>query len=581
MSEPALFYPKLISCLKEYSLRHLIKDVQAGVVVGIVAIPLAIAFAIASGVKPEQGLITAVVAGFIISALGGSRVQIGGPTGAFVVILYGILGKYGFDGLTIATIMAGIMLVIMGVVRMGSLIKYIPTPLVVGFTSGIAVVIFSSQMRDFFGLDIDKVPAPFVEKWVVYFNHLDSINFWAVAIAIATILIIQIIMRFWKQLPGAFVALIITTLLVALFKIPVETIGSRFGEVSGHIGWPTFPSLSLEKITHLMVPAFTIAFLAAIESLLSAVVADGMIGGRHRSNTELIAQGIANIITPLLGGVAATGAIARTATNIRMGGRTPVAGIVHALFLLCIMLFAGQWVKWIPMPTLAGILVVVAYNMSEWREFRHLLKSPKSDISVLLVTFGFTVIFDLSVAIQIGMVLSAFLFMHRMATVSDIRRFRRSVEGDEGAANADYDAYYNRPDSLSNIVCPPNIEIFEAHGAFFYGASDKFERVLHEATDQADCIILRMNNVYALDATGLSLLKRFIQEVRQRNVRFVLTEVHRQCYVAMIQSRFIEYLGRENMFRTLPEALEAIAPSGQMPPFSPDSMSTTHSAAAT
>lgn len=575
MSEPTLFYPKLISCLKGYSFRHFMKDFQAGIVVGIVAIPLAIAFAIASGVKPEQGLITAIFAGFIISALGGSRVQIGGPTGAFVVILYGILGKYGFDGLTIATIMAGIMLVVMGSVRMGSLIKYIPTPLVVGFTSGIAVVIFSSQIRDFLGLSIDEVPAPFIEKWIAYFYHIRSINFWAVGIGGVTIAIILSIMRYFKQLPGAFIALIVTTLAVTLFNIPVDTIGSRFGEVSGFTVIPSFPSVTLEKVTHLLVPAFTIAFLAAIESLLSAVVADGMIGGRHRSNTELIAQGIANIVTPLFGGIAATGAIARTATNIRMGGRTPVAGIVHALFLLFIIFFAGHWVRWIPMPTLAGVLVVVAYNMSEWREFKRLLIAPKSDVSVLLVTFLLTVIFDLSIAIQIGMVLSAFLFMHRMATVSDIRRLRRSVEGSEVDSNAEYDDYYSRPDSLSNVVYPPNIEIFEAHGAFFYGASDKFERVLHEAADQADSIILRMNNVYTLDATGLSLLRRFVQEVQQRNVRFILTEVHKQCYVAMIQSRFIEVLGRDNYFRTLSEALDTIEESRSGYASSVDSASTT------
>ncbi|MBI3765975.1 MAG: sodium-independent anion transporter, partial [Ignavibacteriales bacterium] len=444
--------PKLFTTLQHYSRQQFLSDITAGLIVGVVAIPLAVAFAIASGVSPEKGLFTAVIAGFIISALGGSRVQIGGPTGAFVVIVYGIVQNYGLNGLIVATMMAGVILIVMGVARFGSAIKFIPHPVVVGFTSGIALIILSSQVKDFLGLQMGDVPSDFVEKWIAFAAHVDSMNFYAVSIGMGCILLIVFWQRVIHKIPGSLVALILSTIIVQVFHFPVETIGSRFGDIPSTLPAPTIPSFDFATLKHLIQPATTIALLAGIESLLSAVVADGMIGGKHRSNMELIAQGVANIASPLFGGLPATGAIARTATNIRNGGRTPIAGMIHALALLMIMLFFGRWATLIPLSCLAAILVVVAYNMSEWKVFKALLKSPRSDVVVLLTTFVLTVVFDLTVAIEIGIVLSVFLFMRRMALVTNVDVVTREFQDEEETDD---------PNAIEKRVIPEGVEVYE------------------------------------------------------------------------------------------------------------------------
>jgi SulP family sulfate permease len=423
-----LLVPKSVTALKSYSRSQFTSDLAAGVIVGVVALPLAIAFAIASGVTPDRGLYTAIVAGFLISALGGSRVQIGGPTGAFVVIVYGIVQKFGVDGLVVATIMAGVILIVLGVARLGAAIKFIPHPVVVGFTSGIAIIILSSQVKDFLGLRMGAVPAEFIPKWRAFAANSGSVNAYAIALSLAALAIMGVWPRVSRRIPGPFVALIVTTVAANLLGLPVETIGTRFGAISAGLPHPSIPHVTLSQVTALVGPAFTIALLAAVESLLSAVVSDGMIGGRHRSNMELVAQGIANIAAPIFGGMPATGAIARTATNVKNGGRTPVAGMVHALTLLLITLFFGRWAGTIPLATLAAILVVVAYHMSEWRTFRSELTAPKSDVVVLLTTFALTVLVDLTVAIEVGMVLAAFLFMRRMAEVTNVSIVTRELD---------------------------------------------------------------------------------------------------------------------------------------------------------
>src|SRR5215204_2393408 len=421
-----MFKPKLFDILPAYSKDQFARDLLAGLIVGIVALPLAIAFAIASGVSPEKGLYTAIIAGFIISALGGSRVQIGGPTGAFIVIVYGIVQTHGINGLIIATFIAGMMLIIMGFARLGTIIKFIPHPLIVGFTSGIALIIFSSQIKDFFGLNMGTVPVDFIEKWKSYAANVSSINLYALAMALGTILIIIVWPMVTRKIPGSLIAILLTTAVAHLFHFPVETIGSRFGNIPSAFPTLSVPELDFQTVKNLIQPAFTIALLCAIESLLSAVVADGMIGGNHKSNMELVAQGTANIFSSIFGGIPATGAIARTATNIKNGGRTPVAGIIHAVTLLLIMLFFGRWAALIPMATLGAILLVVSYHMSEWRVFRSELRgAPRSDVVVMLTTFVLTVAIDLTVAIQVGMVLAAFLFMKRMAEVTNVSAITR------------------------------------------------------------------------------------------------------------------------------------------------------------
>jgi SulP family sulfate permease len=539
--------PQLLSSIKEYNKNLFISDLTSGLIVGIVALPLAIAFAIASGVSPEKGIITAIIAGFIISALGGSKVQIGGPTGAFVVIVYSIVENYGLNGLFISTIMAGVILVIMGLARFGSVIKFIPHPVVVGFTSGIALIIFTSQLKDFLGLNIANLPADFTEKINVYSEYINTINPYSVLIAGGSLLI----MIFWPKvshkIPGSIVALLLATVIVTIFNLPVETIGSRFGEIASTFPEPDTFEINLSIIRNLIQPATTIAILAAIESLLSAVVADGMIGGKHRSNMELVAQGAANIITPFFGGIPATGAIARTATNIKNGGRTPIAGIIHALVLLLIMLFFGQWAKLIPMAALAAILVVVAYNMSEWRTFRSLLKSPKSDVAVLLTTFGLTVIIDLTVAIEIGMVLAVFLFMRRMAMVTNVGVITRELT-DEEETVVD-------PMAIDKKNVPEGVEVFEINGPFFFGAVEKFKEAAEIIENPPKVRIIRMRNVPAIDSTGLHVLEEVLRDSRKEGTEVIFSGVHAQPLMAFDNSGLLKKIGEKNVHANIDEAL--------------------------
>jgi len=540
--------PKLVTTLTGYTREQFFSDVVAGVIVGIVALPLAIAFAIASGVSPERGLFTAIVAGFLISALGGSRVQIGGPTGAFVVIVYAVVQRHGVDGLAAATLLAGVMLVGFGLARLGGAIKFIPYPVTIGFTSGIALIIFSSQVKDFLGLRMGTVPAGFVEKWQAFGAHFDSINPWATVISVIALAIIVAWPRLELRIPSPFVALIVTTALVQLLHLPVETIGSRFGAINAALPAPRLPPLTLHQLPALIGPAFTIALLGAIESLLSAVVADGMIGGRHRSNMELVAQGVANIASPLFGGIPATGAIARTATNVRNGGRTPVAGMVHAVTLLLITLFFGRWAGLIPMATLAAILVVVAYGMSEWRTFRAEFRAPKSDIAVLLATFLLTVLVDLTTAIEVGMVLAAFLFMRRMAEVTNISAITHELRDP-------VDDFERDPNAVRRRAVPPGVEVYEITGPFFFGAAETLRDRLGRIATRPKVLILRMRHVLAIDSTGLHALRKLVEGSRRAGSLVILSDVHAQPVVALERSGMYEALGEENIHGNIDDAL--------------------------
>ena len=548
MKQRDTFVPKLFSTLQSYDRVQLTNDVIAGVIVGVVALPLAIAFAIASGVTPDRGLWTAIVADFLISALGGSRVQIGGPTGAFVVIVYAIVQKYGIDGLTVATLMAGVILVAMGLAKFGSAIKFIPHPLVIGFTSAIAVIIFSGEVKDFLGLHMGAVPAPFLARWAAYAAAITTISPDALGVALVSLAIILFWPRVSRRVPGPFVALIVTTVGAALLHLPVETIGSRFGEIAAAVPHPRFPHLTLEQVTSLVGPAFTIALLAAVESLLSAVVADGMIGGRHRSNMELVAQGIANIASPLFGGIPATGAIARTATNVKNGGRTPVAGMIHALTLLIITVAAGRWAAYIPMATLAAILVVVAYHMSEWRTFLAELRSPKSDVAVLLTTFLLTVLVDLTVAIGVGMVLAAFLFIRRMASVTNVSVITREIR--EGLAADDA-----TEELMDRRAVPAGVEVYEINGPFFFGAAQSFKDAVSQVAGNPKVLILRMRNVPAMDSSGVHALLDVIRRARKSGTAVVLAGVHMQPLVALTDSDAVVEIGSENLAGNLDLAL--------------------------
>jgi SulP family sulfate permease len=539
--------PKLVTTLRTYDRKQLTGDVIAGIIVGIVALPLCIAFAVASGVTPERGLVTAIVAGFLISALGGSRVQIGGPTGAFVVIVYGIVQQHGVDGLLIATLMAGVILIGLGLSGLGSAIKFIPHPVVTGFTSGIALIIFSSQVKDLLGLEMGEVPAEFFAKWRAFAANATTFNPQAIAVAALALAIILLWPRVSRRVPGPFVALIATTALVALTGLDVETLGARFGEISSSLPAPSLPRLEPGVFTALVGPAFTIALLAGIESLLSAVVADGMIGGRHRSNMELVAQGVANIASPLFGGIPATGAIARTATNVKNGGRTPVAGIVHAVTLLLITLFFGRLVSYIPFAALAAILVVVAYHMSEWRAFRAELTAPKSDVVVMLVTFGLTVAVDLTVAIQVGMVLAAFLFMKRMSEVTNIQVITREFRDDE-ADDSD-------PNATARRDIPDGVAVFEINGPFFFGAAETFRDHVESVLGRPKVLILRMRNVPAIDSTGLHALRELVRRSRRDRTRVILADVHAQPLFALVRSDLIDEIGEEYLFANLDDAL--------------------------
>ncbi len=520
-----LFNPKLVSVLKQgYSKHQFSKDVFAGIIVGIVALPLAIAFAVASGVSPEKGLVTAIIAGLIISVLGGSRVQIGGPTGAFIVIVFGIVQTYGLDGLMISTMLAGVFLIAFGLLRLGSLLKFIPHPLVVGFTSGIALVIFTTQIKDALGLEIANLPADFIPKWGSYFSEISSINPYAVGISLATILITIFSGKVTKKIPGSFIAIIVITALVQLLKLPVTTIETVFGEIPKTIQ-VDFPGIEWSNLANYIAPALTIALLGGIESLLSAVVADGMIGGNHRSNTELIAQGVANVVTPIFGGIPATGAIARTATNVKNGGRTPVAGVIHAITLLLIMLFFGQWAKLIPMSCLAGILIVVAYNMSEWRSFVSILKGSGFDILILLVTFFLTVLVDLTYAIQIGIALSALLFMKRMADVSH-----------QTELEVDSDILENYND------LPKGVGIYEISGPFFFASAKQYCSTLKSIGQKSKVLIIRMRHVPFIDSTGLHNLEAVIEDLHHSKTTVILSGVRPEVMKELKKNKLVDLL---------------------------------------
>lgn len=538
--------PKLFSTLQGYTRRQFAADAMAGVIVGVVALPLAIAFAIASGVPPERGVYTAVIGGLLVSVLGGSRVQIGGPTGAFIVIVYGIVQRYGFEGLQVATLMAGAILILMGVARFGFAIKFIPYPVVVGFTSGIALIIFSAQIKDLLGLSIGAVPPDFLGKWVVYSRHLGQANPYAIAVGLGSLALILGWRRVSRRVPGPLVALLAVTAITQWWGLPVETIGSRFGAMPPVHLVPSMPPVSIELIRTLLPSALTIALLAGIEALLSAVVADGMIGGKHRSNMELVAQGAANICSPLFGGIPVTGAIARTATNVHHGGRTPVAGIVHALTLLAILVGLGRWAALIPLPCLAAILVVVAYTMSEWRSFAALLKSPRSDVVVLLTTFGLTVLVDLTAAIQVGMVLAAFLFMHRMAQVANIEAVTRDVGDEEEVKD---------PNSIATRQVPPGVEVYEINGPLFFGASYKFKEALAAISAAPKAIIVRMRHVLAIDATGLQALKEQAAFAARQGTAFILSDVHAQPLIAMERAGLLRVIGEDRVFGNIDDAL--------------------------
>lgn len=526
--------------------RHqLIKDIIAGTVVGIVALPLAVAFAIASGVSPEKGLVTAVVAGFLISLIGGSRVQIGGPTGAFIIIVYGVVEKHGVDGLTVATLIGGCLIILMGLARLGSLLKFVPLPLIVGFTSGIAVIIFSSQVKDFLGLPLETVPASFIGKWSAYFQSLQYTNFYAVAVAVATVLISVHFHRVTRKVPGPFVALIVATLAVYVFQLPVDTIGSRFGSIPSSIPLPSIPAINLAMIEDLIQPAIAIALLGSIESLLSAVVADGMIGGNHRSNAELIGQGVANIASSLFGGIPATGAIARTATNVKNGGRTPIAGMTHAIVLLLIMLLFAPLAKLIPLACLAGILVVVAYHMSEWRNFLELLNSNRMDVMILVTTFVLTVVFDLIVAIEVGLVLSSFMIMKRMSDTL-------TVQTGDMIHNGEDEKLFE--EELPEI--PEGVVLYEIQGALFFGAAQKFQDLVRELHAKPKVIILRMRHVPFIDATGTQRVKDIIKHFEGNGVPVILSGVGDGVRRELERSGIYDVLDRRNLLANVTLSLK-------------------------
>ena len=545
-----MLVPKLVTTLRSYTREQFVADAVAGVIVGVVALPLAIAFAIASGVTPDRGLYTAVIAGFLISALGGSRVQIGGPTGAFVVIVYGIVQQYGVDGLLAATLMAGFILLALGLAKLGGAIKFIPFPVVTGFTAAIGALIAIQQLRDALGLRMADPPAELVERITAYVEHAGTANPYAVGITALTLLILAVWPRVSRRLPSPLVALLAGTAVAQLLDLPVETIGTRFGHIPSSLPSPVLPSISFAELRELVGPALAIATLGAIESLLSAVVADGMIGGRHRSNMELVAQGVANIVSPLFGGMPATGAIARTATNIKSGGRTPVAGIIHALTLLLITLFFGRWAELIPLAVLAGIVLVVAYNLSEWRVFVLELHAPKSDALVMLTTFLLTLLVDLTVGIGVGMVLAAFLFMKRMSEVTNISVLRQEFEESGAPAGDDRGAIYRRD-------IPPDVEVYEINGPFFFGAAEKFKQTLGEVSRKPRILVIRMRNVPAIDSTAMHALQDLVRRTRKQGTEVLLSDVHSQPLIALGRSGLLDEIGDDNLFGNIDEALEA------------------------
>lgn len=545
-----MYKPKLISLLDDkesgFSKEQFLKDLIAGIIVAIIALPLSIALGISSGVSPEKGLITAIIAGFIISLLGGSRVQIGGPTGAFVVIVFGIIQNHGVDGLIIATFMAGIILVLFGLLRFGSLIKYIPYPITVGFTSGIAITLLSTQVKDFLGLSITKTPSEFIPKWEAYISHMNTTNLYTLAIGLLALIILIFWPKINKKIPGSLIALIVTTLVVFIFNLPVATIGSQFGKISSNIPIPHIPNLNLNTLKALIGPAFTIALLGGIESLLSAVVSDGMIGDKHNSNAELIAQGLANIGSSLFGGIPATGAIARTAANVKNGGRTPISGIVHSITLLLIMLVFMPLAKFIPLTTLSAILIIVSYNMSEWRTFKAILKAPKSDIAILLTTFFLTVLFDLVIAIGIGMVVSMCLFMRRVATSIEVNELNES----------DCSYKSNIDTDMENLKVGENVLVYDIRGHLFFGAVDTFMNTMKEINDDAKVLVLRMRHTKTLDVTGYKQIKNIALSCKSRNMTLIISELQEQPKKVMRLMGFIDTLGEDHFATNFDEALE-------------------------
>ena len=534
---------KLFSCLKTYDKKTFMSDLMAGIIVGIVALPLAIAFGIASGVTPEKGIITAIVAGLVISLFGGSKVQIGGPTGAFIIIIYGIIQKYGFEGLTIATLMAGFFLVLFGLLRLGTIIKYIPYPIVVGFTSGIAVTIFTTQIKDLFGLTLPSNPSDFIEKWGVYLQNFNTIDPWCALIGVASVVVIAVTPRFSKKIPGSLIAIILMTIVALLLKnfagvLSIETIGDRFS-ISNELPAAQVPDMNWETIKSLVSPAITIAILGAIESLLSATVADGVIGNHHDSNTELVAQGLANIASPLFGGIPATGAIARTMTNINNGGKTPVAGIIHAVVLLLIFLFLMPLAKYIPMACLAGVLVVVSYGMCGWRSFLELMKNPKSDVTVLLITFFLTIIFDLTIAIEVGLIIACLLFMKRMSETTDVKAITEEIDLNQ-------DAEFSTG-NLDHLIIPQGVEVYEINGPYFFGAGNKFEEIMASFGDRPKVRIIRMRKVPFVDSTGIHNLTNLCEMSKKEGIQIVLSGVREKVNGLLEHAGFYHLIGEENI----------------------------------
>ncbi|MDT8717938.1 sulfate permease [Clostridium sp. 19966] len=541
-----MLVPKLVTCLKKYSKDQFIKDFISGIIVAIIALPLSIALAIASGVSPEKGLYTAIIGGFIVSLLGGSRVQIGGPTGAFVVIVYGIIQKHGVEGLIIATIMAGIFLIIMGALKLGSLIKYIPFSITTGFTTGIAVVIFSTQIKDLLGLQMQSVPSDFISKWIAYIKHMNTISMTSVSVSLITLAIIILWPKINKKIPGTFVAIIVVTLLCSLLKLKVDTIGSEFHNLSSAFPKFTIPNVNLKIINELMMPAITIAVLGSVESLLSAVVADGMIKDKHQSNTELIAQGIANIFSGVFGGIPVTGAIARTAANIKNGGRTPVAGMVHAVSLLFIMMIFMPYVRLIPMASLAAILVMVSYNMGDWKAFERILRAPKTDAFIFLITFVLTIVLDLVQAIGIGIVLSSLLFMRKMAQLTDVK-YMEDVSEDEEICEL-----------LNGIENTEDIAVYEINGPFFFGAASKFVSSMSEISMPPKALIIKMEKVPFMDATAYQAFKTLYENCSQYGTNLIIVRLQQQPFDMLKKYGYMDIIGKENFCDDMESALEKL-----------------------
>ena len=546
------FQPKLFSILKNYSKEKFSADLMAGIIVGIVALPLAIAFGIASGVSPEKGLITAIIGGFIVSFLGGSNVQIGGPTGAFIVIVYSIIQNYGLEGLAIATVMAGLILVLMGCFRLGTIIKYIPYPIVIGFTSGIALTIFTTQIKDLFGLTMAEVPADFISKWIAYFRSFNTVNWSSLIVGIVSILLIILTPKISKKIPGSLVAIIIMTIVTYILKetfniTGIETIGDRFSNISNDVPEPQPLSINMNTINQLLSPAFTIAILGAIESLLSPTVADGVTGDQHNSNTELIGQGVANIVVPFFGGIPVTGAIARTMTNINNGGRTPIAGIIHAIVLLLIFLFLMPLIKLVPMACLAGVLIIVSYNMSGWRTVRSLLKTPKSDVAVLLTTFILTVVFNLTIAIEIGLLLAVLLFLRRVSENVQVSVLKDELDIAQGTESTQHET----------LDIAKGIEVYEIDGPFFFGVATKFDELMHNMGDKPLVRIIRMRKVPFIDSTGLHNLEILVESSHREKIHVILSGVNPKVHETIKRARLNSIIGDEYIFDHITKAVTA------------------------